>query len=135
MTQVKWMASLSDGETLYEGKGDFKEKEGELSPWQKLKQHLENNNLRITSIALYTDEGHRFNLPSKGNNPNFQAFRNAERPAEYNFFRQMAADFNSAMEQLNEEHFSVIEAIYKNNTKLQVWVKVNDPSTAWTLVI
>lgn len=43
-----WIASLSNGETVFE----TKEVEGELSPWQSLKQRCKEENLNITQLRL-----------------------------------------------------------------------------------
>ena len=134
MTQIKWVASLSNGETLYEGKGDYKKVSGELSPWQKLKQHLDNENLRITSLALYSDDGRRFNLPSTGTNPKFRAFSQAEKPESYRFFRQVGVDVKNGQKE-NEEHFAVIQAEYADGKKLQVWVRDHKPHESWVLIV
>lgn len=43
-----WIASLSNGETVFESK----EVAGEPSPWQRLKQRCEEENLNLTQIRL-----------------------------------------------------------------------------------
>ena len=131
-TNVKWFASLSDGQTIFEDKGDYKIIKGELSPWQRLLKHLETG-VKITSLSLYTDDGRRFNLPSLGKNPNFKVFQEAEMPESYNFFRKAGADILGGKAQ-KYEIFVVAEAIYKNN-KLQFWVSEDNNNNAWTVLI
>lgn len=56
----KWFVSLNNGETFFE----FKSK---IPTWQELLRYIENNNLYITSLGLYTDKGQRYMLPSSSN--------------------------------------------------------------------
>ncbi len=129
-TQVMWTVSLSNGETLYEGKNEYQIVAGEPSPWQRLNKYIDKNNLKITSISLYID-GRRFNLPSSGKNPKFKVFSDAEKPVAYNFFRKMGQDVLG--ENRTTETFSIIEAIYKNK-RLQVWVN-NETLNSWSVII
>lgn len=131
MKTIKWFVSLSDGQTIYEEKGDYKTIEGELSPWQRLQKHLDNK--RITSLSLYTDDGKRFNLPSAGRNPKFKVFAEAEMPQGYNFFRCAGADIKNGKAQ-EYEVYAVAEAIYPNK-KLQIWVSESNPDNSWTVVV
>jgi len=132
-TQIKWTASLSNGETVYENKGDYKIIKGELSPWQRLLKYLDKQGVRITSLSLYTDNGKRWNLPSAGKNPKFKVFCDAEQPIGYKFFRKMGADIIGG-EIIKEEIFAVAEADYKNK-KLQIWVSEKNPDVCWSVVI
>jgi hypothetical protein len=132
-SNVKWTISLSDGSTYYEGKGDFKEKEGILSPYQRLLKHIEKKGLEITSLSLYTDDGRRWNLPSSGKNPRFRAFDLSEKPKEYKFFKKIGVDVLTGKEE-KEDRFAVIEAVYKDY-KIQLWVSEEYPYASWVLVI
>lgn len=64
-TQVKFSVGLSNGANVYEGKGDFDVPRA----WLKLQEYIKANNLRITSLVLYTDHGQTFSLPSSGRLP------------------------------------------------------------------
>ena len=132
-SKIKWTCSLSDGSTYYEGKGEFKKEEGELSPYQKLLKHIQKEDLKITSLGLYNENNRRWNLPSKGKNPKFQAFDKADKPKNYRFFRKVGVDILNGKAQ-DEEKYSVIEAEY-DNYKLQVWVKNSKPHESWVLVV
>jgi hypothetical protein len=66
---IGWTVSLSNGETHHENKGGYTRIAGQPAPWLRLLRHMEENNLSITSLGLYTDAGHRWNLPSKGRIP------------------------------------------------------------------
>jgi len=50
--KVRWVVSLSNGETIYEERGNYRKIEGELSPWQRLQAYITDNELEITSIVL-----------------------------------------------------------------------------------
>lgn len=126
--QVKWKVSLSNGETLYEEKGDYLRLDGQLSPWMRLKKYIEDNNLTITSLALYTDNAQSYNLPSNGKNPKFHQFESVIKPYKYDFYRVVGHDVQST----EEEKFAVIEAYYKY-TILQIWTSESNPENSWSL--
>jgi hypothetical protein len=127
--RVKWQVSLSNGETLYEGKGQFQRIKGEKSPWQLLLSYMALKEVYITSMSLYTDDGQRFNL--------------AEKPLDYVFFRQMIQDHEGTIDETGVANIekttvadlcTVIEAIYKDY-RLQLWVSEIDPRICWTVVV
>ena len=129
MTQnIKWTASLSDGSIIYEDKGDYKRVEGELSPWLKLMEYIENNDVEITSLSLYTDDGRRWNLPSSGN-PKFKELRDVGQPDGFRFFRKLSRDLVSK----KEKRYAVVEAQYQDY-KVQVWVRDKEPYASWSIV-
>lgn len=135
---VLWNVSLSNGETIYEEKGEYQTIPGELSPWNRLLAYIEKNNLKITSLALYTESGRRFNLPSAGNNPKFHAFSLVEQPVKYKMFRKAAGDVmrpttgqDAIIE--NAELYIVAEAEYANGSKLHVWVD-NKTHNSWSVI-
>lgn len=135
--KVKWQVSLSNGETFFEGKGDFIEVAGELSPWQKLLAYLRDNKLNITSISLYTDDNKTFNLPSLGKNPKFSAFFQDFKPIGYNMERQFAKDHGES-----PDLFTTISAIYRIpimgtsgiHLKMSLWVDENNTNNCWSLL-
>lgn len=136
--KVKWQVSLSNGETFFEGKGNYKEIPDVKSPWQRLVQYVAVNKLKITSISLYTDFNQTFNLPSSGNNPKFKPFLDAEKPIDYNMCRYMSREMDVVKSEVKgvkiSEWFSVIEAIY-STYKLQLWVDENNTKNCWVLVV
>lgn len=129
---VRWQVSLSNGETLYEGKGGYKTIEGGLSPYQRLLEYLSANDLKITSMSLYTDSDQHFNLPSSGNNPKFSEFGQLSKPGNYKMFRKVGFDISAGNKE-NVEEYSVIEAIYPEY-KLQLWVDENNVKNCWVLI-
>jgi hypothetical protein len=130
---VKWQVSLNNGETLYEGKGNFVEIEGELSAWNKMIQYITENNLEITSLSLYTNSGQRWNLPSKGGNPKFRAFDIAQKPFKLQLERVQGMDWD---DQNNPDIYTTINAFYDYEGviyKLSVWVDEKNTNNTWTL--
>jgi hypothetical protein len=128
---VRWAVSLSNGDTVYEEKGDYQTIDNELSPWQRLVKFIEENKLHITSLALYTEDGRRFNLPSAGNNPRFKAFDESKKPIIYKMFRRIG--FDVIGKDQKEEIFTIAQAEYEDGVKLQVWVDEQN-FNSWTLV-
>lgn len=117
-TSIKWIAGLSNGETLVEGEG-IVAPDAEASAWSKLQAHLKNNNLTINSFGLWVGDKH-FNLPSRNpNNPKFEGLV----PLSYNCFRTWEGDVLGTGTW--SEEFICAEAIYQN-FKLQLWVNIKD---------
>ena len=51
--KIQWTASLSNGETLFEGKGEYKDiQDGRKSPMQRLFKYVADYGLSITSFGL-----------------------------------------------------------------------------------
>jgi hypothetical protein len=133
-----WLASLSNGQTFAEGKGDYVEIKGELSPWQRLRRYIVDKRVEITSLSLYTRDGRSFNLPSSGRNPKFRPFDVAQKPIDFILSRYFGRDLdvvdNKIVGLSPSDHFTVIEAIYPDY-KLQLWVDENNTRNCWTLVV
>ncbi len=127
--EVQWICSLSNGETLQEGKGDFERIEGELSPWLKLQEYIEENDLEITSMALAVN-GNRWNLPSAGKNPQFREMNEIETPNSFDFYRKMGRSLD---DNKPDEHFNVISANY-DDYSVEVWVRDKEPFPSWSIV-
>lgn len=143
--KVQFKISLSNGETLYENKGPLQEIPNEKSPWQKAIDYTISNNCVITSLSLFTEDGHTFNLPSLGKNPKFREFANLqEKPIDFNVSRKIATERNmekypdgsvvQVSAQRISEHYTIAEAIYSSYS-LQLWVDELDPRNSWVLVV
>jgi hypothetical protein len=132
MKKVLFTAGLSNGETVAEGKGNFEEIEGALSPWRRLVAYLEESKATITSLSLYTADGQRWHLPSAGKNPKFKEFADMPKPVSFRFFRKYGADTMGPNAGV-EDRYTVIEATYGKlvpcpdapTFKVQVWVDEN----------
>lgn len=119
-TSIKWVAGLSNGETLVEGK-DICEPDKELSAWGKLQKHLKDNNLTILSFNLWVGLRH-FNLPSS--NSKF----GGKSPLSYNCFRKWEGDTLGTGDWVEE--YICAEAIY-DGFKVQLWVDMRDTDKSW----
>ena len=130
---VKWYVSLSNGETFFESKGDYKNLPDVKSPWQRLIDYTIDNNVDITSLGLYTDDGRRWNLTSSGNAPKFNAFSNAMKPIDYNIERSLSREMrrDGSVEVL--EFYTVARAIY-STFELQIWVNNKNPDISYSYI-
>lgn len=135
---VLFQVSLSNGETFFEGKGNYQDLPGLPSPWQRLIRYTAENKLLITSLSLYTKDGRTFNLPSSGRDPKFRPFALADKPIDFNVCRYMAREHdivdNKVQNTEVSEWFTVAEAIYPDY-KLQLWVDERNTKNAWTLLV
>lgn len=139
--KVKFQVSLSDGQTLYEGKGILEEIAGEKSPWQKLQTYVVDQKVEITSLSLFTDDGRHFNLPTAGANPKFNPQIPGERPKPLDFeiFRYIDYDIKAipigeVVEKKVANWFTVAEVMYPKY-KIQIWVDENNSQNSWLMVI
>lgn len=134
---VKWKASLSNGKTFYECKGDYQDIPDQLSPWQRLQKYISDNKLEMTSLSLYTDKGQTWQLPSSGTNPKFSEFAKVEKPLDYDMCRKIAREAKVvqmvAEKAKVDEWYTVIKAIYKDYT-LEIWVDELHQNNSWTIV-
>lgn len=128
---VKWFASLSNGETVFEDKGAFLEEEGALSPWWKFQSYLQETQTSITSFGLYSDQGHRWLLPSIGKNSRFiQYAMNSERPISFNAYRRADHCIGEG-----QTIYTVAEAKYEDDNVIQIYVDNNNLEITWTNLI
>lgn len=122
----------------YEGKGAFAEVANQLSPWQNLMRHIDDEGVTITSLSLFTDAGQTFNLPAAGRNPKFRIFEAGEVPIDYNAFHALAheAGRNKTTGEMERstDFFAVAEAIYSDR-RLQVWVDERNPRNCWSVIV
>ena len=130
---VKWYVSLNNGETFFEGKNKFVDIDGEKSPWLRLVDHLIDNNLQITSLGLYSDDGRRWNLASAGACPKFKMFENVEKPIDYNVERSVAREMQQNGEIKIVEFYTVARALYEHY-ELQLWVNNFNPDISYSYI-
>ncbi len=132
--QALFQVSLSNGETIFEGKGDYQGIEGQPSPWQRLLSHLAVSAATITSLAIYAG-ARRYMLPSVGKGgPNFIAYQEAPRPIGFTFYRKLGQNLNATMQPTsNAEVFAVAQATMPDGSKLELWVSDENPDNCWTL--
>jgi hypothetical protein len=131
---VGWKVSLSNGETFYEGKGAYEVQKGTPSPWHRLQDHIKSNDLKITSLSLYSKEGMNWHVHSPGNSPRFQEFEKEPKPVELRIFRAMTSGGGGINGAYVETHFTVAQAKYPDYI-LQMWVSETDPKNCWAITL
>jgi hypothetical protein len=142
--KVYFRASLSNGEIITEGEGDFQWLENEKSPFQRLIVYTVQNNLEITSLSLFTKSGHNWTLPPMGKKAKFMGYRNRSEkdlPIDYEVKRTLARDMKGENDNGNTtitsmkvvKFYTVAEAIYGDKV-LQLWVDENHPDNSWIIL-
>jgi hypothetical protein len=125
---VRLKMSLSNGETIYEGREPFVFLPGLKSPLARMLEYADDYEIR--SLSLITKEGVEFHLPSSGNNPKFRAFDVEDKPLDYTAFRKIGGDIKGKN---GFETFSVIQAIYKDK-KIEMWVSEKKPHQGYVVI-
>lgn len=137
MARTKWLASLSDGTTAVEGQDQFYSHKGDLSPWQKLKAHLEETGLHITGIRVQvfkTGEATRtYNLPSMHRTPGGNHGRWASLypviPDGYDCWRWVTVNLNTG----EHEHEIEIRAYYHDRPDVSLIVDEDEGNECWVV--
>lgn len=120
-TSPRWVAGLSNGETLIEGKGICIH-DDTASSWTRLQNYLKDNKLIITSFGLWVGDRH-FNLPS--NKPKFGGIA----PLSYNCYRTWSGVIGGS-----KEEYICAEANYMDY-KVQLFIDLDDNNKSWLNVI
>lgn len=128
--KIQWTASLSSGETLFEGKGDYEDvQDGRPSPYNRLLKYITENKLEIMSFGLYTEDGRTYHLPSISERYKIPYFNDEARPYDYNIFRYVESPVTGSETSITqdkiEKWFTVAEAFY-TNFRVQIWVDERD---------
>lgn len=131
-SNISWKVSLNNGESFQEKQKPFDIIPGELSPWKRLEKYVQDNNLAITSCALFYKDK-LYNLHSTGGSPRFQRFSLVEKPIKYRVERVLGTDISPQNKVLSTELFTIAIAEYKNYD-LELWVSDKNPSNSWSLV-
>ena len=142
--QVLFIASLSNGQTIVEGKGEWCWADGLKSPWNRLVRYAAENELNITSISLFTTSGATFTMPPMGGKPRFKGYTNQtpeETPIDFEVKRFLARDLDVSIQNNVgsvdkteiAEFYTIAEAIYKDFT-LQLWVNELNTRNSWVVM-
>ncbi len=124
---AKWVASLSNGETIVEGTSKVEEIQGGLSSWQQLQKYMAANKLTITALQV-KHGGRTFNLPSV--TPKF----GGAIPLGYHQGRWVAADANGPEDKFAlAEKCIFIQAIY-SGLKVTLFVDEMGYNQSWIKV-
>lgn len=135
---VCWQVSLSNGETLFEEKGDYKWLPDVVSPWSRLMDYIVINGLEITSLALYTRDGKTYNLPSLGKNPKFQEFNKAQKPIDYQVSRKVSREMkfvDNVVQNTETVSLYTVASAFFNGYELQLWVDENNTKNCWVVTL
>lgn len=148
MANVKayWLASLSDGSTVIENKGDYQEIEGELSPYLRLRRNCVINKLHITTIRIQVKIDdlpvRTFNLPSLSPKAKW-INKKPLLPIGFDYFRTVEQDMTTdpTEEGLNitatpngYKRYIEIHAYY-DDFKLVTIVDEDEGNESWSLII
>lgn len=126
---VRWVAGLSNGETLVEGKG-ICIADTELSAWGKLQKHLKDNDLTINSFQIRVGDK-QFNLPNNTDRFSKMGYKGCT-PIAYDCFR---SEWHNALGSGDgHEEYIHAHAIYEDFT-VQVWVDLSDTNKSWINII
>ncbi len=126
--RARWVAGLSNGETIMEGKGNFTEIKGRLSPWRRLDQYMMIKKVKMTSLSIHMD-GRIYNLPS------LNTENGGEQILSYNHYRRIIGDISESGDTKLRKQYIGIEAVYKKY-KLQILVDESGKNkSAWTNLI
>lgn len=147
--QARWLVSLSDGTTAIEGKTPYEEINGQLSPWQRLIQHISTNNLSITAIRIELEiekDGqiftHHYNLPSKSPKQKWANLKPIL-PTHFDYHRRVSLELGNAtvndkggldVKPLGETHYIEITA-YFPHFNLMILVDEDNASESWSIIV
>lgn len=130
--QIYFIASLSNGETIVENKGDWCWVDGLKSPWNRLIRYTAEKDITINSLSLGSPLGTTWTLPILSGKPRFRGYtglQEAEKPIDYEVKRFIARDMDVGISQgtarikktVISEFYTIAEAIFKDHI-LQLWV-------------
>lgn len=142
LPKINFIVSLSNGETIIEGKGDYQWlNDGRKSPWQRLIRYTVENKLLITSLSLYSADGRVYTLPPSGKFAKFKGYADRgekDKPIDYHVERFLARDTHGVMEggkatmtgSLVAEFYTKAIAYYPGY-QLELWVDELDTRNSW----
>jgi len=141
--QIFFISSLSNGETIIEGRGDYSWKPGIKSPWNRLVRYSAEKKATIISLSLCTPGGATFTFPPISGKPRFKAFTELtpeERPLDFEVKRFIAQEMNVGINKKKTtitdnavaEFYTIAEAIYKDFS-IEIWVNELNIKHSWTV--
>jgi hypothetical protein len=145
---TRWLASLSDGTIVIEGKPPFHLIPGENSPWLRLQRYIAENHLKITGLRVQVEvEGQpirTYNSPSLSPKSRWSHL-NPSLPERFNYFRRIARPFmpmevkpDGRIEGVTssgpEEKHIEIHTIYPTFTVITI-VEETEGNESWTIVV
>lgn len=124
-----WVATLSNGDTIVERRGDFEYRQGEPSPWVRLTYFLGDNDLYLTSLRLSFGDRRVF-MPSF----KFDRFDlKATPPSHYSLQYHLEAEgeIGGAMDQ---KIFMDLAAHYANKFAVHYIQDVTGGNDSWVVI-
>lgn len=140
--KVNFLASLSNGETIIEGRDGWEWRDGEKSPWNRLIEYTVKNNLVITSVSLLLPRGRGVvTLPPISNKSRFVGYQNVPQPIDFEVGRYLGRDISGTAEGnvahienvVIKEFYTILSAYYKDHI-LQVWVSELQNYKSWVVL-
>ena len=137
MVTTKWLASLSDGTIAIEFLPPFEEINGELSPWNKLKAHMEENNLFITGLRVQVEKSGEatktYNLPSSNCNKDgtHEKWSGVKPiiPIGYNYYRRIRRSLTTPEV---KHYIEIIASFPKFN--VSIFIDEDEGNESWSVI-
>lgn len=139
--KVCFIASLSNGETITEGKGEWCwTKDGRPSPWNRLIRYAIDKKATITSLSLFTPGGATFTIPPVGKARFTGYAKETTKPLDYQVGRHLIRDMDVGAHGNDVEvkdvqvieFYTYAEAIYADFS-IQLWVNELNPLHSWVV--
>jgi hypothetical protein len=148
---AKWLAALSSGDIVVEGKEPFHNIRGERSPWLRLRDFLATTGVRITGLRIQIHKDgeatRTYNLPShnidaSGQHPKFRPFKRCIVPSAFGHRRHETttrrSDGSLTTEEVDERYIEVWAEFppgdYPDGLMLSLVVDENDGNEAWVVL-
>lgn len=131
MEDFKWIATLSDGETIVEGEGNWGIQPGKRLPWARLCEYAQENNLSITDLYLLLDGEQEIHIPSSLDRFNLSIYK----PSQYSIQHLLEID-NLLGGNRQETTFIDIAAVYEigDNLMVHLIIDVSNWKNMWIVV-
>ena len=127
--EIRWIATLSDGSTAVEHRGEYQIVEGERKPWIRLCEFAANNGFHLTSLRL-NFRGRTIHLPRA----TFDKFKMNETNVAPDFYSfQYHIEVDDILGDMDTTEFVDLAAHYGELTVHYVQ-DVTDGNTAWVIV-
>jgi hypothetical protein len=128
-SSIRWVATLSNGETAVEHSGDYQIIPGERKPWVRLTKFLVENDLYLTSLRL-NFKGRTVHLPR----PNFDRFglnQLSKEPLFYSLQYNLEGEIKNGGI-LEQKHF--IDLVSHYDTYEVHFIQDLEGHTSWVVV-
>jgi hypothetical protein len=129
---VRWVATLSNGDTIAEQSGEWVEIPGQRKPWVRLTQFAAKNGYYLTSLRLNVD-GRTIHMP-RANFDRFAMNETSLAPLFYSLQYHMEADglFGSGDEK--QSKFIDLAAHYPEGIAVHYIQELGEQSNSWVLL-